>query len=92
MSNLFEAKPKILTVRDVAAQDFVEAYAKHLKKQGKIDLPRFVEYAKTGNFKELAPLNEDWYYIRCGKFYKASPSFVNSLNYTHIQWSGIIHV
>ena len=52
------------TVRDVSAQDFVKAYAQHLKRQGKIELPKWVDYQKTGVFKELSPTDPDWYYIR----------------------------
>jgi hypothetical protein len=57
---------KGVTVKDVNAHEFVVMYAAHLKKQGKIDKPELWELMKTGTFKELAPYNEDWYYIRCG--------------------------
>lgn len=53
-----------VTVKDVAAADFVAAYAKHLKAGGKIVPPAWAEYCKTGAGKELAPLNPDWYFIR----------------------------
>jgi small subunit ribosomal protein S19e len=53
-----------VTVKDVAPDDFVRAYAAHLKKSGKIELPKWIDYAKTGSFKELAPVDPDWYYIR----------------------------
>ncbi|XP_065901400.1 small ribosomal subunit protein eS19-like [Dysidea avara] len=52
------------TVKDVEAQDFVKAFAAHLKKTGKITLPAYVDYVKTGKHKELAPYDKDWYYIR----------------------------
>ena len=29
-----------------------------------VQLPAYVDYAKTGAFKELAPLDADWYYVR----------------------------
>lgn len=32
-----------------------------------VTLPDWVDFAKTGAFKELAPLDPDWYYIRAGK-------------------------
>ena len=57
---------KGVTVKDVNSHEFVVMYAAHLKKQGKIDKPELWELMKTGTFKELAPYNEDWYYIRCG--------------------------
>lgn len=31
-----------------------------------IQLPQYVDYVKTGAFKELAPLDPDWYYVRAG--------------------------
>merc|ERR1712224_238678 len=34
-------------------------------RQGKIKAPAWVDFAKTASFKELAPTNEDWFYIRC---------------------------
>lgn len=61
----------ILSVREAPGDVFVEKYAAHLKKQGKLDLPSWVEYAKTGVARELAPLSEDWYYIRAGTFIHA---------------------
>jgi small subunit ribosomal protein S19e len=32
-----------------------------------IQLPSWVDVVKTGSFKELAPYDSDWYYIRAGK-------------------------
>ena len=31
-----------------------------------IKLPQWVDIVKTGAFKELAPYDPDWYYIRAG--------------------------
>ena len=57
--------PKVaVTVKDVAPDRFIVSYAAHLKKSGKIDLPKWVDIVKTGKHKELAPYNPDWYYIR----------------------------
>ena len=55
-----------VTVKDVAAQDFVIAYAAHLKRIGKIEVPKWADLVKTAAFKELAPYDQDWYYIRAG--------------------------
>ena len=55
-----------VTVKDVAAQDFVIAYAAHLKSIGKIEVPKWADLVKTAAFKELAPYDQDWYYIRAG--------------------------
>eukprot|EP01087_Luapelamoeba_hula_P003439 TRINITY_DN1323_c0_g1_i1.p2 TRINITY_DN1323_c0_g1~~TRINITY_DN1323_c0_g1_i1.p2 ORF type:complete len:155 (+),score=33.23 TRINITY_DN1323_c0_g1_i1:131-595(+) len=51
-------------VKDVAAQQFIVAYAAHLKKSGKIQLPKWADIVKTGTAKELPPNNPDWYYVR----------------------------
>ena len=57
---------KGVTVRDVSAADFIKAYAEHIKRSGKIELPTWVDYAKTATHRELAPYSNDWYYIRAG--------------------------
>ena len=36
-------------------------------RSGKIALPAYVDYVKTGKHKELAPYDKDWYYIRAGE-------------------------
>eukprot|EP00884_Botryococcus_braunii_P000378 jgi/Botrbrau1/10340/Bobra.0321s0015.1 len=51
-------------VRDVPANEFIKAYAAHLKSNDKIQLPSWVDLVKTGTHKELAPYDPDWYYIR----------------------------
>merc|ERR1712110_745906 len=53
-----------VNVRDVAAADFVIAYAAHLKRIGKIEVPKWADLVKTATHKELAPYDPDWYYIR----------------------------
>jgi len=53
-----------VTVKDVAADEFVQAYATHLKRSGKVEVPKWADIVKTGPHKELAPYNPDWYYIR----------------------------
>jgi small subunit ribosomal protein S19e len=55
-----------VNVKDVAAADFVVAYAAHLKRIGKIEVPKWADLVKTAKFKELAPYDNDWYYIRAG--------------------------
>ncbi|GAA93872.1 hypothetical protein E5Q_00519 [Mixia osmundae IAM 14324] len=51
-------------VRDVAANDFITAYSQHLKRSGKLEVPTWVDIVKTGTFKELAPYDPDWFYVR----------------------------
>ena len=57
-----EYAPK--TVKDVDAHLFVKAYAAHLKKTDKIELPPWVDIVKTGITKEQAPYDADWFYVR----------------------------
>ena len=52
------------SLKDVPAQQFIWAYAKHLKKSGKLEVPEWVDLVKTGVTKKLAPLNKNWVYIR----------------------------
>jgi len=51
-------------VRDIAADAFITAYASHLKRSGKLEIPVWVDLVKTGTFKELAPYDPDWYFVR----------------------------
>jgi small subunit ribosomal protein S19e len=51
-------------VKDVPAAEFIEAFARHLKKGNKIKMPEWVTYYKTACFKDLAPYDPDWLYIR----------------------------
>ncbi|XP_059643138.1 small ribosomal subunit protein eS19x-like [Cornus florida] len=52
------------TVKSVSVHKFVKAYASHLKRSGKMELPQWTDIIKTGTFKELAPYDPDWYFIR----------------------------
>ena len=54
----------MVSVNDVAADKFIEAFAQHLKKQNKLVIPTWVDIVKTSLSKELPPSNPDWYYIR----------------------------
>ena len=53
-----------VTVRDVPAPLLIKAYAAHLKQTGRVDVPKWVDTVKTGAYKELAPLDADWFYVR----------------------------
>lgn len=57
-------KQTFFTVKDVPAEDFIAGYAEYLKKNNKIQVPEWAEFAKTGKAKELAPYNPDWLYVR----------------------------
>ncbi|KAI0317503.1 ribosomal protein S19e [Amylostereum chailletii] len=51
-------------VRDISAEAFIAAYSSHLKRSGKLEVPTWVDIVKTGAYKELAPYDQDWYYVR----------------------------
>ena len=55
---------KPATVRDVAADQFIAAYARHLKRGGRVEQPKWVEIVKTAHHNELAPLDPDWFFVR----------------------------
>lgn len=57
-----------ITVKDVSPHEFIKTYAAYLKRSGKLEVPKWVDLVKTGSFKELAPLESDWFYIRVGEF------------------------
>lgn len=61
-----------MSVRDVKPAKFIAAYASHLKKANWLKLPAWVDLVKTGPGKQMCPLNQDWYYIRAGKFFSFS--------------------
>lgn len=52
------------TVKDVAAPNFITAYAAYLKRSGKLEVPKWADLVKTGTYKELAPYDPDWFYTR----------------------------
>ncbi|RKP12641.1 40S ribosomal protein S19-A [Piptocephalis cylindrospora] len=52
-----------ITVKDVSAPVFIQAYAAHLKSSGKLEVPKWVDLVKTAPYKELAPYDPNWFYI-----------------------------
>jgi hypothetical protein len=64
----------LITVSCSSADQFIAAYASHLKRSGKLEVPTWVDLVKTGSFKELAPYDPDWYYIRAGSIQAYTPS------------------
>ena len=52
------------TVKDVPAQEFVIALAQYFRSTGKMEVPTWVDIVKTASYKELAPYDPDWFYIR----------------------------
>jgi len=53
-----------VSVRDVPADKFIQAYADFLKRQGRLPIPAWVDTVKTSQAKELPPQNPDWFYVR----------------------------
>ena len=53
-----------VTVKDVEADAFIRAFASFLKKSGKFKVPEWAPFVKTACFKNLAPYDPDWLYVR----------------------------
>merc|ERR1719336_1124136 len=54
-----------VTVKSVPPHLFTIALADHFKKSGKFELPDWHDLIKTAPFKEMPPMDPDWYYTRC---------------------------
>ena len=55
------------TVKDIPSNTFIPVLAQHLKKkftEGKLELPDWTDRVKTSVSKELAPQDDDWYFVR----------------------------
>lgn len=66
----------------ISAEAFITAYASHLKRSGKLEVPTWVDIVKTGAYKELAPYDPDWYYVRAGAFTLQNLSLVSHADLT----------
>jgi len=42
-----------------------QSFLRHAS-SGKLEIPKWVDIVKTGTYKELAPYDPDWFYIRAG--------------------------
>merc|ERR1712190_489337 len=49
---------------DVEADQFIAAFAQHLKRQGRFEIPKWADVVKTAKYKELPPNDPDWLYVR----------------------------
>ena len=71
------------TVKDIDQHAAVKGVAEFLKKSGKLKVPDQMDIIKTAKFKELAPYDPDWFYIRCASIlrhlYHRSPAGVGSI-------------
>lgn len=52
------------SVKDVDQTEAVQKIADFLKKSGKVKVPEWADLVKLARFKELAPIDPDWYYTR----------------------------
>ena len=53
------------TVYDVPANKLIEAVARKLKEEGKVQPPEYVQYVKSSSHVEFAPEDKDFWYVRC---------------------------
>merc|ERR1711972_226145 len=60
----FEGGRTVKTVKDVEADKFITAFAQHLKRQGRFEIPKWADVVKTSKAKELPPSDPDWLYTR----------------------------
>merc|ERR1712078_187601 len=78
-----------VTVKDVPAKEFIQEYAKFLKKGNKIRIPEWAAYYKTACYKDLAPYDPDWLYIRAAsvayQLYMRQKVGVNTLESTTLE-------
>lgn len=56
--------PKNTSVKDVDPSAFVQAFAQHLKRSGKMVVPAYCDHIKTSCAKQLGPADPDWFYVR----------------------------
>ena len=55
----------MITVFDVNPNKLIHAAAQELENDKSIKAPEFTKYVKTGSHAELAPVQKNFWYIRC---------------------------
>ncbi len=55
----------MITVFDVNPNKLIHAVAQELEKDKKITPPAFTKFVKSGSHAELAPVQKNFWYIRC---------------------------
>merc|ERR1719476_463407 len=60
----FKEDLTVKTVKDVEPAKFIAAFAQHLKRQGRFEIPKWADVVKTSKAKELPPSDPDWLYTR----------------------------
>ncbi|OFV68129.1 30S ribosomal protein S19e [Methanosarcinales archaeon] len=53
------------TVYDVPPDALIKTLAEKLKQNKAIAIPSWANYVKTGVSREIPPVDEDWWFIRC---------------------------
>ena len=53
-----------VTVKDINQQELIRVLAAFLKKSRKLKVPKWVDTVKLAKHKELAPYDENWFYMR----------------------------
>ena len=65
------------TVYNVPAEDLINEVAEELKKSKNITPPEWASFVKTASFKQHAPKNPEWWFVRCAsllrKVYVSGP-------------------
>lgn len=66
------------SLKDVDQHAIVNEIATFLKKSNKVKVPEWSDLVKLGKFKELAPIDPDWYFVRAAsiarRLYIRSPA------------------
>eukprot|EP01012_Entosiphon_sulcatum_P047468 TRINITY_DN644_c0_g1_i1.p2 TRINITY_DN644_c0_g1~~TRINITY_DN644_c0_g1_i1.p2 ORF type:complete len:149 (-),score=21.45 TRINITY_DN644_c0_g1_i1:51-497(-) len=52
------------TLKDVDQVVFIHKLAQHFKTQGKVEVPKTIDFLKTAPSKEASPEDPDWWYLR----------------------------
>lgn len=53
------------TVYDVPPDELISSVAQKLKENGKITPPAWTGHVKTGVHKQLPPVDNEWWFVRC---------------------------
>ncbi|MFW5902743.1 MAG: 30S ribosomal protein S19e [archaeon] len=54
----------MVNIREVKASKLINRIAEKLKKEGKVEKPKWAEHIKTGRHAERRPSEKDWWYKR----------------------------
>lgn len=61
----------MVTINDVSPTDLIKQLSKDLKEVNQITPPEWVDYVKTGAFKQRVPAEKDWWYTRTAAILKS---------------------